>query len=812
MERVFFSCADCGSQYHFKNSLVKHIKKQHLAVSSGNRANKNYKKKESRIICACCNKRFNFFRQYFEHLRDAHEINIEKETERFSNEEGFEAWKKSKETETASQFVKDFQAKKQKSGDSVSWYHCHRSFNFRLHRKAGFVSTKKKTKNLGTNKLNFTSPAHFKLIRKQDGNLIVEFYKTHIGHECEVQRMRLHSDDRYTIAGKLNLGVPATHILANIRNSSSDNFEEDEKLTRLHLTTKKDIRNIATSFDINNPLQKHSIDFQSVELFCLKMQKMEEGNPILFYKKQGESSDVLKDEDFTLVFCSKFQRRMLTKFGHKAICIDGTHGTNGYKFQLYTIIVLDEWDEGIPVAFAISNREDEDFFKIFFESLKSEVGDISTELFMSDDASAFYNAWVKVMGKPKQKLLCLWHVHKNWTTNKTKIKKEKRKEVMKDLSAIAEELDPENFKNEFENFIKQLENDPDTVAFAAYIRRAYYNNMHSWARCFRKHVPIQTNMNLEAFHRALKYDYLGGVKCSRIDKLLYALMSVVRDKHYQRVIKKTKKTPYKNISKIIQSHQNSANIDDIRIHNNENTWIVKNKYVVHRITNVISACCQRICKSCNICVHMFTCSCYNNAVDYNICKHIHACAAKFFTLPAVDEDQVIEVEEIVITPSQLDFELTEPDLELTSSQRNIGPFQAELEADVQVESSCLRTDAEIKNEIHLKNELIQGLIIRNLPVDKGEEMIKLQDRIISLYNTYSDYSFAKKRVESGKIEKQTFYPTRKSTAKPKQKFPRISTAARELIQKGFQQGTDEVVHVHNELDHVYHNSTTTSDN
>jgi len=40
---------------------------------------------------------------------------------------------------------------------------------------------------------------------------------------------------------------------------------------------------------------------------------------------------------------------------------------------------------------------------------------------MSDDAPAFYNAWVAVMGPAEHRLLCTWHVDRNWRDNLSKI-------------------------------------------------------------------------------------------------------------------------------------------------------------------------------------------------------------------------------------------------------------------------------------------------------------------------------------------------------------------------------------------------------
>ena len=49
---------------------------------------------------------------------------------------------------------------------------------------------------------------------------------------------------------------------------------------------------------------------------------------------------------------------MMQAFGNNIICVDSTHETNMYDFFLITVSIVDEFDEGIPAAWAISNRED----------------------------------------------------------------------------------------------------------------------------------------------------------------------------------------------------------------------------------------------------------------------------------------------------------------------------------------------------------------------------------------------------------------------------------------------------------------------
>ena len=64
----------------------------------------------------------------------------------------------------------------------------------------------------------------------------------------------------------------------------------------------------------------------------------------------------------------------LKAFGHDTVCIDTTHGTNMYHFNLITLVVIDEYVEGIPVASMLSNREDAISLIPFFAPIKGISG------------------------------------------------------------------------------------------------------------------------------------------------------------------------------------------------------------------------------------------------------------------------------------------------------------------------------------------------------------------------------------------------------------------------------------------------------
>ena len=40
----------------------------------------------------------------------------------------------------------------------------------------------------------------------------------------------------------------------------------------------------------------------------------------------------------------------MKQFGSEAVCMDSAHGTNHYDFQLTTLLIVNEWGEGVPVA------------------------------------------------------------------------------------------------------------------------------------------------------------------------------------------------------------------------------------------------------------------------------------------------------------------------------------------------------------------------------------------------------------------------------------------------------------------------------
>ena len=190
----------------------------------------------------------------------------------------------------------------------------------------------------------------------KNGKIGVNICYTHYGHEKELQHIWLPKNKRQQVAALFQQGVSRDRILSDIREEA---MQESDEFTRYHLTAKKDLDNIMKSFGINE-VQKHPDDQESVWAWVEDWSNSE-NNPVLFQKYQGEPPPDwynLTTDDFMIVLQSPFQKEMAHKFARNGICIDTTHGTTGYDFLLTSVVVIDEYGEGFPIAWCLSNNED----------------------------------------------------------------------------------------------------------------------------------------------------------------------------------------------------------------------------------------------------------------------------------------------------------------------------------------------------------------------------------------------------------------------------------------------------------------------
>ena len=164
-----------------------------------------------------------------------------------------------------------------------------------------------------------------------------------------------------------------------------------------------------------------------------------------------------------LVIQAPNQKQLLQKFGSNIVCMDDTHGTNRYHFYLITVLVVDEFGEGCPVAWCLCNRTDLYILIDFLMAVKENVGTIKPQWVMTDDAEQYYKAWVAVFGLGPHKLLCTWHVDRAWCNTIKGIKdKEIAALVYHNIRVLLEESNPETFKTMLVKTLVQLNECPET--------------------------------------------------------------------------------------------------------------------------------------------------------------------------------------------------------------------------------------------------------------------------------------------------------------------------------------------------------------
>ena len=544
------------------------------------------------------------------HLKTAHQENVFIKYATFGDMDNFLRWKSSEEKSTQTSFVQQCGTKKRKT-EECTHYYCNRHGHYQPQGNG-----KRAMKSQGTCKVGDKCTAYMKMTKcLANGTISVEYCTNHT-HKLEIAHLRIPDNTRVSIASKLQEGVNIDKVLDNIRENVS------ATLGREHLVNKQDVRNIQKQFNVDG-IQKHTTDSQSVHAWVQELQSGEY-DPVLLYKVQGVkelivgASDQFQEEDFVLCIQTQFQCDMLKKFGNNAVCIDSTHCTNQYDFPLTTLMVIDEYGEGIPVAFMLSNRETGAVITAFFESIKSKVGIVEPQVFMTDDAPQYFSAWQTTFGtnSKTKKLLCRWHLDKSWRgAIKEKIKnKELQPEVYRHLMVLLNESTLVEFNKKLQQFLTFL-SDCGMHEFLQYFQENYCLRIDQWATHARCYTPVNTNMHLESFHRLVKEVYFQQKQNRRLDALLNVLLKLSRNNAFERLQKLEKGKNSYRLSQMNKRHKHAQQLDKDCIHElSSKTWLVNSQQTAEHTYTVkclqsltCSGSCKLKCSYCGVCPHLYVC-------------------------------------------------------------------------------------------------------------------------------------------------------------------------------------------------------------
>jgi len=248
---------------------------------------------------------------------------------------------------------------------------------------------------------------------------------------------------------------------------------------------------------------------------------------------------------------------------------------------------------------------------------------------MTDDYPAYYNAWSEVFEAPEHRLLCSWHVIRNWKKHLMHINDlDIRKEMKADLINLQRELNQIQFEKKQEYFLKKYSKSY-CERFLQYYKSNYMNRPDLWPYCFRKNLGVNTNMYLENLHRNMKHIFMDGKKHRRMDQSISTLMKLIYHLQYERIIRKTKGFVSNRLSDIRNRHKKAVESTFTLTECGDYCWGVLsqsaqdiNLYTV-KFSPEVSCDCKLICDDCKVCANQSSCDCFDYAIKGNLCKHTH---------------------------------------------------------------------------------------------------------------------------------------------------------------------------------------------
>lgn len=648
-------CDLCGSSFKRKDHLKTHqakCRERHTGSPKSSvtsplqcevpKEKKNTTSTKLRTPCLCpdCEREFYHKTELILHLKDIHGCKVSDPVDfQFESEKKFNEWKEQEQERTFSYFSK-------KNGQSQSkrhtqYFYCQHDGTSHSQRKTSRLNLK------GRVKVGHHCIAKMNMWTDSEGKVNVKYFPTH-SHVCTSADFVHHPVSEETnkfINDRLSIGVSPTKVLKDVqRKEIPKTFSVNQiKDCKAAVLTKKRIRERARKLRERRRFHRD----EAKALYLMVTQMAEEEDNILLYKpyrhgvKIGPREiDKLPDskELFMLGIQTERQAQLMAEHGHKITIVDETHSTNHHKYQLLTVMVVDDNRRGWPVAHLISSKSDAETLQYFFKALKDKRRDgvprTKIETVITDCALAFINAMEWGFVEKLRHLLCKWHILKAFKKNlRLHVPKDMVEPMMTELRVMVNAKEESLFLQLFDGFIKKYESSSLTAKFIKYFKAEYEKKHppHKWAMCYRNfpHANVNTTGHVESFHHRLKKVYLRRKVNRRLDDLFNYLLELEWDDHLTRIQEATLGLSFQP-QVILARHKRGVAIeDDFIAEVEDNTWDVKSssgndKYHIVRyretcdFQHCYAKCVELACSG--LCAHIYSCSCPDN---HPLCKHIH---------------------------------------------------------------------------------------------------------------------------------------------------------------------------------------------
>lgn len=288
---------------------------------------------------------------------------------------------------------------------------------------------------------------------------------------------------------------------------------------------------------------------------------------------------------------------------------------------------------------------------------------------MSDDCIQYWSAWKTAFGDSfdpgVKKLLCTWHVLKNW---KLQLKKkvpsaDDQLWAWHQLNVILHASDAATFTNLVSTFLTEIKQIDGGIEFGKYFFEYYCgrDRIEQWAKWGRRGSKVNTNMYIESFHRILKGKFLNGRQNRRMDTLIFTLIRVARWFLQEYAIFKEKglSCDVHRLTVMHRRHKNATRLNPDSVHYDEdaNVWLFTSETEIGKIyevqqSNEICECGLK-CRYCGICPNLYVCTCPDAVLSTTACKHMHYVHSKKIK-------PVENVEEPTSRNSDVEYTVEEP--------------------------------------------------------------------------------------------------------------------------------------------------------
>ncbi|XP_002402770.3 uncharacterized protein LOC8030770 [Ixodes scapularis] len=616
----FSRCPLCYKQFSTSGSLSKHKKRVHKVPPDPARSSTPGRE------VRCGERGCSFVATRRDDMRDhlvvEHDFALVEVQEQFDSMAEFRQWMDLVSNANRTQFAAracDVQGKA-----SVHRYVCHRSGASNLK----VTARQRRVKVQGSCKMGGWCTAYLNAREcLVTGAVKVNGCLTHYGHDLDVAHLRISTADRSAIVEEIRRGVPFDRILETIRSDFPANSKD---ITRTHLITMGDIRNIAVSEGLLT--WKLDVDDEESVRKLAERFACQAYSPILLYKPMGSVAQPearsLRQDDMVLVIQTQYQRDTLLDETGRAtlLCVEPVVAPDS-KFTLIALLAANGPEEVSPVAWCICNVVTSAVVQAFYRAVCQNMPELKPQYLMSDDSDYYYSAWLDASGadhKP-HKLLSPWHITKAWAEalNSCVKNRDKRASISKALDNIKCQELVDTFQDSVAALMGELKQDEETSSFAEFFESAYAERPEQWAHCYVRDVNIDSDM----FQKLLKR-LATRMKAKRLDKLAHTLLLTSESKQCEHFAKCVRGRNAREMALVIQAHQVALSIppeDITRL--GDDRWSVEDNGGVYEVSEVF-ACrdtsCPQRCNECDVCIHLYACTC---PCTY-MCKHIHACVVR----------------------------------------------------------------------------------------------------------------------------------------------------------------------------------------